>query len=154
MKAFRAILIKEFRHIFRDSRTLVLILTMPIVLVILFGYTIKNEITNTKIAVLDYSHDTYSKLFIEKMTASTYFQIVKVLNSEKEIEQAFQQGLIHMAVVIPRDFEENIIRKKHSEIQLIIDASDINIATTLDSYGRQITFAFQKEINQLLTNMQ
>ena len=81
MKAFRAILIKEFRHIFRDSRTLVLILTMPIVLVILFGYTIKNEITNTKIAVLDYSHDTYSKLFIEKMTASTYFQIVKVLNS-------------------------------------------------------------------------
>lgn len=154
MKAFRAILIKEFRHIFRDSRTLVLILTMPIVLVILFGYTIKNEITNTKIAVLDYSHDTYSKLFIKKMTASTYFQIVKVLNSEKEIEQAFQQGLIHMAVVIPRDFEENIIRKKHSEIQLIIDASNINIATTLDSYGRQITFAFQKEINQLLTNMQ
>lgn len=154
MKSFRAILIKEFRHIFRDMRTLVLILTMPIVLVVLFGYTIKNEISNTKIAVLDYSNDSYSKLFIEKMTASTYFQIVKVLKSENEIEQAFQQGLIHMAVVIPRNFEENIIRRKQSEIQMIIDASNINIATTLDSYGKQITASFQKEINQQLSNIQ
>ncbi len=75
MKAFRAILIKEFRHIFRDMRTLVLVISMPVVLVILFGYTIRNEITNTKIAVLDYSKDTYSKLLIEKMTASTYFEV-------------------------------------------------------------------------------
>ena len=57
-----------------------------------------------------------------------------------------------MVAVIPRYFEENIIRK-HSEIQLIIDVSNINIATTLDSYGRQL-LCIQKEINQLLTNMQ
>ncbi len=148
MKSFKAILIKEFRHIFRDMRTLILIIAMPIILVILFGYTIRNEISNTKIAVLDYSHDTYSKLLLEKMTASTYFKITKVINSEDEIEKAFQQGKINMAVVIPRNFEENIVRLKEADVQLIIDASNINIATTIESYGKQILMDFQKEINE------
>ncbi len=147
MEAFKAILIKEFRHIFRDIRTLALIFMMPIVLVVLFGYTIRNEITNIKIAVLDYSQDTYSKLLLEKMTASTYFKVTKQLNSESEIEQAFQQGAIHMAIVIPRNFEENIIRIKSTDIQLITEASNINVATTLESYGKQIIADFQKEIN-------
>lgn len=154
MKSFKAILVKEFRHIFRDMRTLILIIAMPIVLVILFGYTIRNEISNTKIAVLDYSHDSYSKLLIEKMTASTYFNIKKVLNSEDEIEKAFQQGLINMAVIIPRNFEENIIRCKECDVQLIIDASNINIATTIESYGNQILMDFQNDINQGQPNLQ
>ena len=147
MKSFKAILVKEFRHIFRDVRTLILIFTMPIVLVILFGYTIKNEIVDTEIAILDYSKDSYSKLFIEKMTSSTYFKINTVLDAEDKIEEAFQQGLIQMAIVIPRNFEENIIRRKEVDIQMIVDASNINIATTLESYTKQIAAAFQKEIN-------
>lgn len=154
MKSFRAILIKEFRHIFRDMRTLILIFTMPIVLVILFGHTIKNEISTTEIAVLDYANDTYSRLLIEKMTASTYFKITKNLNSEDEIEQTFQKGLINMAVIIPSSFEEDIMQKKEANIQLIIDASNINIATTLESYGKQIIGDFQKELNQSLPDLQ
>lgn len=154
MKSFKAILIKEFRHIFRDMRTLILIFTMPIVLVILFGYTIKNEIANTEIAVLDYAHDTYSRLLIKKMTASTYFKITKVLNSEDEIENTFQKGLINMAVVIPSNFEKNLIRTKETNVQFIIDASNINIATTLESYGKQVVADFQEEINQGTPNLQ
>ncbi|NLJ82882.1 MAG: ABC transporter permease [Bacteroidales bacterium] len=154
MKAFKAILIKEFRHIFRDMRTLVLVISMPVVLVILFGYTIRNEITNTKIAVLDYSKDTYSKLLIEKMTASTYFEVQRTLSSESEIQQAFQQGLINMAIIIPRYFEENIVRRKEADLQLIIDASNINIATTIESYGKQIVNDFQKDLNEHIPNYQ
>ncbi len=152
MESFKAILIKEFRHIFRDVRTLVLIFAMPIVLVVLFGHTIRNEISNIKIAVLDYSQDTYSKLLIEKMTASTYFKLTKQLNSESEIEQAFQQGIIHMAIVIPRNFEESIVRFKSTDIQLITEASNINVATTLESYGKQIIKDFEKEINKNHSN--
>lgn len=153
MKSFRAILKKEFWHIFRDARTLALIFIMPIVLVLLFGYTIKNEISNTDIAVLDYSNDKYSKELINKMTVSTYFNLVKTLHSPKEIERTFQQGLVHLVVVIPTRFEENIVSEKTAKIQIITDASNINISTTLTNYTQQIIKEYQDEINEQQVNM-
>ena len=146
-RCFNAILLKEWMHILRDSKTLVFILLMPVILVLLFGYAIRNEIQNTNIAILDYSHGKYSKQLINDLTVSNYFIVSKQLNSTSEIEQVFQQGKARMIVVIPENFDRGIHKDKYAKIQLITDASDLNVSATLVGYAQQIVARFQKNIS-------
>ena len=75
MKSFKAILLKECRHIYRDYKTLFFIFLMPIVLVLLFGYTIRNEINNADFAVLDNSKSVTSRQIINNLKSSDYFSL-------------------------------------------------------------------------------
>ena len=150
-RCFIAILQKEVRHILRDPMTLLFILMIPIVLVMLFGYTIKNEINNANISVLDHAQGSHSKQLISGLTASGYFSVVEYLDSDKEIESFFQKGTGSMVVVIPADFEETIIRNKHGKIQLVVDASDLNVSATLVSYANEVIAKYQ---NSLSTTME
>jgi ABC-2 type transport system permease protein len=114
--------------------TLLAIFLMPIVLVIVFGYTIKNEIENTPIAVLDYSCSTFSRQLISALTASGYFYVDECLGNEQEVESFFLSGTGSMVIVIPSDFGRALINERSADIQLIMDASDLNVSTTLVSY--------------------
>ena len=145
-RCFLAILQKEFRHILRDPMTLLFIFLMPIILVMLFGYTIKNEINNTKIAVLDYSQSTHSHQLINSLAASGYFSIYQDLSDEKAVESFFQKDVGSMVVVIPKSFEEDIKRNSRTKIQLVMDASDLNVSTTLVSYANQAIRQYQKSL--------
>lgn len=151
---FRAILTKEFRHIFRDGRTLVMVFAIPVVMVILFGYAISNEIKNTKIAILDHSHDGMSRALIEKVTSTNYFQNIKVLHGDEEIPETFREGKIRLVLVIPDNFEQSFYREKQAGVQLVADASDLNSAITLVSYMQSIINDFQEDRNKMYPNMQ
>ena len=146
-RCFIAILQKEVRHILRDPMTLLFILMIPIVLVMLFGYTIKNEINNANISVLDHAQGSHSKQLISGLTASGYFSVVEYLDSEKDIESFFQKGTGSMVVVIPADFEETIIGNKHGKIQLVVDASDLNVSATLVSYANEVIAKYQSTLS-------
>ena len=145
-RCFLAILQKEFRHILRDPMTLLFVFLMPIMLVMLFGYTIKNEINNTNIAVLDYAKGTHSRQLINSLTASGYFSVYQELFDEREVESFFRKAAGSMIVVIPRNFEEDITRNNHATIQLVMDASDLNVSTTLVSYANQVVMQYQKSL--------
>jgi ABC-2 type transport system permease protein len=145
-RCFIAILLKEVRHILRDPLTLLFIFLMPVILVLLFGYTIKNEIDNTNIAVLDYAQGTHSKQLVNCLTASGYFSVAKQLRNEKEIESFFRRGTGSMVVVIPSHFEEDMITGKHAGIQLVVDASDLNLSTTLLAYANQALGQYQSAL--------
>jgi ABC-2 type transport system permease protein len=145
-RCFIAILQKEFRQILRDPMTLLFVLLMPVVLVMLFGYSIKNEINNANIAVLDYSQSTHSKQLIKNMTASGYFSLQEGLSGEKDAETFFQKGTGSMVVVIPKNFEKDILNNKHAKIQLVVDASDLNVSTTLVSYANRVIMQYQKSL--------
>jgi len=134
MKTFRAFVIKEFKHIFRDVRTLVILFGMPIVLVVLFGFAITTEINNAKIAVLDLAHDSYSHKLLDKISSSGYFNIADDLKSYSHIEKSFSKGDIKLAVVIGENFGKKLINDKDAEIQIITDASDPNTANIVSSY--------------------
>jgi ABC-2 type transport system permease protein len=149
-----AILQKEFRHILRDPMTLLFVLLMPVVLVMLFGYSIKNEINNANIAVLDYSQSTHSKQLIKNMTASGYFSVHQGLSDENDAESFFQKGTGSMVVVIPQNFEEDIVKNRHAKIQLVTDASDLNVSTTLVSYANQVIMQYQKSLGRIDVDMQ
>jgi ABC-2 type transport system permease protein len=134
MKTFRAFVNKEFKHIFRDKRTLIILFGMPVVLVILFGFAISTDIKNADIAILDYAHDNASQKIQNRLEASKYFTISDYLTSNTQIEEAFKKGKIKLVVVIPQNFEKSLINRKHAAIQVITDASDPNTANILSNY--------------------
>lgn len=148
MKELRQILKKEFTHIFRDKITLFLVLSIPIMLVLLFGFTISTDIRHADISVLDLSKDTQSKALIKKITPSGYFEVVSYPNSESEIDRDFKNKNIKLAIVIPHDFENSLTREKFVAIQVISDVSDMNVASTLNNYVNAILHDFTEEYNQ------
>ena len=76
---------KEFYHIFRDRRTMLILLGMPVVQIILFGFAITTEVKNVKVAVLDFSKDVSTRQIIDKLDASDYFNVNKILYDNNEI---------------------------------------------------------------------
>lgn len=134
---------KEFLHIMRDRRTLMILFGMPVAQVLLFGFVLTNEIKDASIAVLDQSGDSESIALLNKLSSSGYFHIDRMLASEEELEPAFRKGKIKLAIIIPADFAA-LSRKEGVGIQLIGDASDPNTATTLINYVSAIVQDFQR----------
>ena len=143
MNRLSAFIVKEFRHILRDRRTLLILFGMPIAQVLLFGFVLTNEIKNASIAVLDPSKDMESIALTNQLVSSGYFRLERTLGSVDEIDAAFRTGKIKMAVVFPPDFSANLERGG-AQLQLIGDASDPNTATTLVNYANAIVLDFQR----------
>lgn len=101
---FGAFVQKEFRHILRDWRTLLILFGMPVVQVLLFGLVLTNEIKNASIAVFDPSKDAESIALTNILISSGYFKLQKSLYSPSEIDPAFRTEQIKMALVFPPDF--------------------------------------------------
>lgn len=144
----RMILKKEFIHIIRDKITLALVLAMPIALVLLFGFTISTDIRNAKISVLDQAKDSQSKLLVDKITASGYFQVVAYPENEVEIDNDFKNKGIKLAVIIPPHFEEKLSKEHVANLQVINDVSDLNVASILNNYVRAVVQSYTEEYNQ------
>jgi len=139
---------KEFYHIFRDRRTLFILLALPIVQIIIFGFALTNEVKNAKIAVLDQSHDNATAAIIHEMDASKYFDLAMNINSRNEIESVFKKGAAKLVMVLPVSFENDLQHLNTAQVQLIADASDPNTATTLINYASSVIRDYQQRITE------
>jgi len=146
MKQFTSFVKKEFYHILRDRRTMFILLGMPIVQIIIFGFALTNEVRNSRIAILDNSKDIATSAIINEIDASRYFDIQKNLYSYKDIEAAFREGNIRMAIVFPQNFGQDLEHFNKAQVQLIADASDPNVANTLSNYASAIIKDYQDRI--------
>ena len=146
MRQFFTLVRKEFLHIMRDRRSLLVLFGMPIMQVLIFGFALSNEVKDSRIAILDASKDTYTEGVIQKLAASQYFDIDRNLTSMADIERAFQSGKIKMAIVFGPDFKEQLLHTNKAQIQLITDASDPNTATTIINYAGVIIAEFNHEL--------
>lgn len=146
MKQFFSFVKKEFYHIFRDKRTMFILLGMPIVQIIIFGFALTNEVKNSGIAVFDQSQDVASRSLIAEIDASTYFDVRQSLSSYKEIDKIFKEGKIKLAIVLPPHFNEDLLHFNKAQVQLIADASDPNVANTLTNYATAIIMDYQQRI--------
>jgi ABC-2 type transport system permease protein len=146
MKQLIVFVKKEFRHVFRDRKTLLMLFGLPIVQIVLFGFALTNEIKNARIAILDYSHDVATKQITDKIEASKYFDIEKTLLNHDEIEPSFKEGKIKLAIIFPQNFYNNLLHENKAQIQIIADASDINTANTLTNYVSFIVRDYQREL--------
>jgi len=148
IKQFYAFVKKEFFHIWRDKRTLFILLGIPITQIIIFGFALTNEVKNSKIAIVDLSKDYASRQLIQKISASKYFDYDQRLYAYNEIDPAFKKGKIKMVVVIPQQFGNDLQHINSAKIQLICDGSDPNVATTLATYANAVILDYQMSINQ------
>ncbi|MDI9858526.1 MULTISPECIES: ABC transporter permease [Flectobacillus] len=146
MKLFLAFITKEFKHILRDTRTLIILFGMPIVQIILFGFALTNEVKDSRIGILDYSKDQASQQIIQELDASRYFDVEANFSNPKQIDQAFKEGKIRLAVVFPANFRHSLFQQNTASIQLIADASDPNTASTVVNYASAILKSYQDEI--------
>jgi ABC-2 type transport system permease protein len=146
MKQFLSFVKKEFYHIWRDKRTMFILLGMPVVQIVIFGFALTNEVKNSKIAILDNAKDAATASLTAELDASRYFDLEKNLVSYDQVEEEFKKGKIKLAIVFPQNFGEDLQHFNKAQVQLIADASDPNTANQLSNYATAIIMDYQNRI--------
>ena len=146
MRQFYFFVQKEFYHLLRDQRTLFILFGMPLMLILIFGFALTNEVKNSRIAILDNSNDEATAAIIHQLEASRYFEVVKSLKEYGELEPSFLEGKVKLAVVFPPRFQHDLLHENKASVQLIADATDPNVANTLANYATAIIMDYQKSL--------
>jgi len=146
MKIFKSFVIKEFRHVIRDKRSLLILLGMPIMMILIFGFALSNEIRNAQVVVVSSNWDDASKTLTDRIDQSKYFQVVEVLQHPKDIESSFRTGTAKLAIVFGHQFEKELQQSHQTNIRLVGDASDPNTASMMIQYASAIISDYQMEV--------
>lgn len=147
MKPFIGFVKKEFIHIIRDSRTLVVLFGLPIVQILIFGFVIRNEIENVQIAILDKSKDPVTFDITNRILSSGFFRLHSYLTSESEIQPTFRGSKVREIIIFDENFAQRLESEKSAAIQLLADASDPNSAKMIVSYTNAIISSYLNEKN-------
>jgi len=138
MKRFIAFIRKEFYHIVRDRRTAAILFGMPILQLLLFGYAIRNEVSEVRTGILDMSHDTVTEAITDKLFSSGTFIFAGNLQSEKEIAPAFAAGRMNEVVVFEPDFAGRLLKDGVAQMQVVTDGSDPNVSRIVTGYTQAV----------------
>jgi ABC-2 type transport system permease protein len=147
MKEFRGFVIKEFYHIFRDKRTMLVLFGMPLAMMLLFGFVITNEIKDVRIAVLDRSKDEVTREIVSRLVSSGYFKLYDNLNDDSEIGKVFRRGIVKEVVIFEPNFGRKLEKERQANIQILADASDANFANLITNYTSAIIRNYVNEAN-------
>ncbi|MFQ5640480.1 MAG: ABC transporter permease [bacterium] len=129
---------KEFIHISRDFRTLVIVIAMPVVMLFLYGYAINMEIQNIELVVVDHDQSPASRALIQKFEGSEFFTVSYFDGPESQLESLFAKRICRMILILSGDFAKNLQRQPKSAVQVLIDASDPNAAQAIRNYSSAI----------------
>lgn len=152
MKQLLSFIRKEFYHILRDKTTMLILLVIPVIQIILFGFALTTEVKNTEVAVLAPTNDEASSRIIEKINASAYFDVVAKIHNTDEIQPIFRDAKAKLIVVFEDHFAERLRQTGKARIQLIADATDPNAATSFTFYASNIINSYQQELMGATTN--
>jgi ABC-2 type transport system permease protein len=147
MKRFWGFVIKEFYHIIRDKRTLIILLGLPVVQLLLFGYVITNDIRNARIAIYDQSRDNITTKLTQKILSSGYFKLEKYIENYDEIDKDFKKGKIKQVIVFESNFAEKLEKYGKANVQIISDGSEPNTSSLLVNYNMGIISDFTRGLN-------
>lgn len=133
MKPFFSFVIKETKHILRDKRTMLMLFGMPIVMMLLFGFAVTNDVRNVRIIIVMSNADNTTQQVADRLAASEYFTLTKVVATPNEAEKAIRDQKADMAIVFSQDFAS-----KKSGYQLIVDGADPNMAQQWTTYANAV----------------
>ena len=147
-KRFMSFVGKEFNHILRDTRTLMVLIVMPVVMIVLFGFALSTEIKDVKVAVYDPSRDAATSRLISQIDASEYFTVTAFIDSEEGVLEAFRSNSADIAMVFEDNFYHRAVHDSDGRLQVIVDGSNTNIGSMAVFYVSSIVSSFQKELAQ------
>lgn len=143
-----SIIRKEIIHIVRDPRTLGIMLLMPIIELLLLGYTATTDIRHLHTAVYDADRSTQSRQLIDAYRASDYFEISNYVRSEGEMATLLDQGAIRAGLIIPAGYGDALVKGTTSQVAFVIDGSDPSVATTAFAASQSVGQALNTKIIQ------
>src|SRR5919204_1702535 len=136
-----SIVVKEFIQIRRDPRTLAIVLALPVMQLLLFGYAINTTVDHIATVVLDQSHDAQSRGFLNAFFTTGFFDLVDQTNSLDQVRHALDAGNARVGIVIPPDFSRDLLAGRSPQAQLVVDGSEPNAAQTALLVGAAIAQA-------------
>jgi len=125
---------KEFRQIRRDKRALGILIFIPAALLILVGYALNFDVKHLRLAVYDEDNTRTSREFVNSFVHSEYFEYKYHALSKRELDEVLNDGTAHLALVIPRDFSQNLLSGRQATVQVILDGSNNNTASVASGY--------------------
>ena len=133
MKQFFSFVLKETKHITRDKRTMLMLFGMPIVMMLLFGFAVTNDVRNVRVVIVMSNADNVTQQVADRLAASEYFTLRKVVATPTEAEKAIRDQKADMAIVFSQDFAS-----RKSGYQLIVDGADPNMAEQWTTYANAV----------------
>ncbi|MBP7460841.1 MAG: ABC transporter permease [Candidatus Delongbacteria bacterium] len=146
MKRIRAVMNKEIHQIYRDRRTLGLLLFIPAFLLFMFGYALNLDVNHISLAIYDQDKSQTSYEFYQSFLQSGYFDLCRYLSDPREIDRLMAGNEIKAAIIIPADFSNRLLKGRTPTIQFIIDGSNSNTANTVYGYMSAISLNFSSRI--------
>jgi ABC-2 type transport system permease protein len=146
MSAFRGLLRKEALHILRDRRTLLVVIFMPILQVVLFGYAIRTDISDIRLAIVDPSPDASTIELRSRFSATDAFRVVRVLPNAGELDRLFASSAIQEAVILDADFANRLARGLPTRVLIVADASEPNTGSAMQSYALAVIQGYERDI--------
>jgi ABC-2 type transport system permease protein len=137
---------KEVIQILRDSRSLMIVVIMPVTLMLLFGYGINLDLKGLPIYVYDRDGSQQSQDLLKRFQASEYFHVARVVDGYPEITRALDDGQAKMGIVIPWDFSQRLREGGPVQVQALVDATDDNTANVLMGYAQAVVQGYSAEI--------
>ncbi len=141
-----AIIKKEFFHILRDVRSLIIIFLMPLLQIFIFGYAVDIDLKNIPLAVVDGDHSEASRRLVSAFVRSGHFEVRRYANKADDFESLFQAGKIKGGLAIPQGFGKSIETEFETPVQVIVDGSDGNVGQTILYYSEAVLMNFSADI--------
>lgn len=134
----KAIAVKELLQVWRDPRSLMLALLMPVMQMLLLGYGVNLDISHIPLCTYDQDGSQFSQALLKRFQASHYFDLVESLHRDGDIPRVMDHGVCKIALVIPADFSRHIADTRRGAVQAIVDATDDNSASLATGYARAV----------------
>jgi ABC-2 type transport system permease protein len=137
---------KEIVQILRDARSLIIVVLMPAVLVLLFGYGVNLDLKGLPVYVFDRDGSQQSQDLLKHFQASEYFHVARVVGSYSELTRALDDGHAKMGIVVPWDFSQRLRDGRPAQVQALVDGSDDNTANVLIGYSQAVVQGYSAEV--------
>lgn len=155
MKRIKAVIVKEFAHILRDPTSLTIIFLMPLLMMFIFGYSINFDLEEIEAGVIDYSGGEISGKLVKKFSNNRYFVIEDLKKKYPfsdpllEGEKLLKSGQLKEIIIIPADFSRKLKNRMKTDVGIVIDGSDSNVANLVYQYNDLIILDFISEFQDL-----
>jgi ABC-2 type transport system permease protein len=143
---FLAVANKEVVQILRDSRSLIIVVIMPVILVLLFGYGVNLDLKGLPVYVYDRDGSQQSQDLLKRFQASDYFHVARVVNDYPALARALDDGNAKMGIVVPWDFSQRLSDGRPVQVQALVDGTDDNTASVAIGYAQAVVQGYSSDI--------
>ena len=145
LKRLLALIRKEFLSIWKDPKSRMIIVAPPLMQLLIFAHAATMEVRNIDMAVLDKSNTVQSRELISDFVHSKWFHKVIPVQSENQAEDELKSQKVQMVLVLNTDFAKNLMMKKETAVQLLLDGRQTNVASIVNGYASEIISQYESK---------